>query len=87
MTQAEMRALLARCDPRKLREDQGISRGTVMRAIGADRSDLYCWESGLGLPLGPIGQRWIRVVAGLERHAAVSAEIAAMEGGAEGEAA
>ena len=79
MTQLEIRALLTRCDARRLREESGISRRTVMRAIGADGSDLYRWESGKALPLGPVGRRWLRFTMGLERHAAVSAELAAAE--------
>ena len=76
VTQAEIRALLGRCDPRALREEAGISRRTVMRAIGADRADLSRWEAGRTLPLGPVGRRWIRFLCGLERHARVAEDTA-----------
>jgi DNA-binding transcriptional regulator YiaG len=79
VTQAEIRALLARCDPRKLRQDAGISKLTVMRALGASRYDLSHWETGRSLPSGPAGRRWARFIRGLERHAEVTAELAAMD--------
>lgn len=79
MTHSEIRALLARCNPRQLREDSRISRLTVQRALKVSRHDLYRWEAGLALPTCPEGVRWARLIRVLEAHAAVSAELAAAE--------
>ena len=72
-----MRALLSRADPRLLREEAGIRACTVARALGVRQSLVYRWETGHTLPYGPQGLAWARFTAGLERHAQVTAEIAA----------
>lgn len=77
MTHAEIRAMLRRVDARQLREDAGISVRTVARALSLPRQYVYDYECGRRTPVSPAGLRWARVIAGLERHAAVSAEIAA----------
>ena len=72
MTVLEMRAMLARVDARKLREDAGIRRVTVARALGVNLSAIYYWESGRREPMSAAGIRWARFTLGLERHAAVT---------------
>ena len=84
MTQAEIRALLKRCDARQLREESGISAYTVQRALGISRFDLARWETGKAIPWDPRGIRWARLIAVLERHALVTAEMAATEDGSSG---
>jgi DNA-binding transcriptional regulator YiaG len=79
MTHAEIRALLARCDPRALRAGAGISIRTVARALSLPPKYIYRWEAREHVPDSPAGMRWLRFIAGLERHAAVSAEMAATE--------
>ncbi len=79
MTHLEIRAMLRRVDARQLRESAGISSRTVQRALGISAHRLSQWERGLQVPCSPAGMAWARVIADLERHAAVSAEIAAIE--------
>jgi DNA-binding XRE family transcriptional regulator len=76
LTTLEVRAMLARVDPRQLRLDAGISPGTIRRALGISPQRLSIWERGKYLPACEAGRRWARFVAGLERHAAVTAEMA-----------
>ncbi len=80
VTNAEIRARLRRVDARQLRQDAGISVRTVQRALGVSPQQLSLWERRKRHPLGEGGMRWARFTAALERHAAVSAEIAAAEG-------
>lgn len=79
MTYAEIRDLLARCDPRKLRQEAGISAYTVERAFGISRGQLARWERREAMPVSPAGLRWMRLVRVLANHARVTAELAAME--------
>ena len=79
MTNLEIRAMLKRADPRQLRQDAGISPRTVQQALGLTRHQLSAWERREHPPVCEAGIRWARVIAGLERHAQVSAEIAAAE--------
>ena len=79
MTNLEIRAMLKRADPRQLRQDAGISPHTVRRALGLTRNQLSDWELGKRPPACAAGYRYARFVSGLERHAQVSAEIAATE--------
>ena len=81
MTQAEIRAMLARVNPRKLRQDAGIRTVTVARALGVQRQQVVHWETTRCDPRSAAAYRWAKVVAGLERHAIVAAEIAAMRDG------
>lgn len=78
MTVLETRAMLARVDARRLREDAGIRQMTVARALGVKSQQVYAWESGLREPKSDAGFRWLRVIAGLERHAALAEEVADM---------
>jgi DNA-binding XRE family transcriptional regulator len=75
MTVLEMRAMLARVDARKLRKDAGLRAATVAEALGVDPFAVYAWETGKCEPKCDAGYRWLRVIAGLERHAAVTAEM------------
>jgi DNA-binding transcriptional regulator YiaG len=75
VTQLEVRALLARVDARKLREDAGIRQVTVARAFGVQRHYINWWETGKVQPVSPAAHRWIRFVAALERRAEVTAEL------------
>lgn len=70
MTQQETRALLARVNPRQLREDAGIRLSTVARAFGVPAGQVYQMETGLkDPPYSVAGFRWVRFVAALERRA------------------
>ena len=69
--------MLRRVDPRQLRRDAGIQAVTVARALGVERQQVVRWETSRCDPKSAAGQRWVRFVAGLERHAIVTAEIAA----------
>ena len=71
--------MLKRCDPRRLREDAGISRATVAAAIGGDRESVRRWEARDYGPAGPAGQRWARFTAALERRAAFDAYLVMIE--------
>lgn len=71
--------MLHRCDPRHLREDAEISVRTVARALSMPVQYVYDYETGRRKPLSYAGLRWAKFTAGLERHAAVTAEIAATE--------
>jgi len=82
VTQLEVRAMLARADARKLREDAGIRVATVARALGAHAICIYDWESGGAEPKCEAGYRWVRFIAGLERHAEITAGLAAIKGNA-----
>ena len=67
-------------DPRQLREDAGISRATVAAAFGVSPQAVSGWElDPKRRPRSPAWARWRRFTEGLERHAAVTAEIAATE--------
>lgn len=79
MTYGEIRAMLRRVNARQLRAESGISVRTVARALSLPVNYAYDWESGRRTPTSPAGLRWAKVIAGLERHAAVTAEIAAAE--------
>ena len=79
MTLAEIRAMLARVDARQLRLDAGIRVVTVARALGVLPHVVYKWEQGRGAPRCPAAFRWSRVIAGLERHAEVTAELYGMD--------
>lgn len=72
-----MRDLLSRVDARLLREEAGIRTCTVARALGVGWSRVHGWETGRMPPHGPEGQAWLRVIVGLQRHALVTAGIAA----------
>lgn len=71
MTSREVRDMLARADPRKLREDADIRQVTVARALGTTSHRVLYWETGRCLPCCPAGFRWAAFTAGLERHARV----------------
>ena len=71
MTALEIRELLGRVDARQLREDAGIRIITVARAFGVSRHRVAVWETGRWQPRGEAGIRWVRLVAGLARHAEV----------------
>jgi transcriptional regulator with XRE-family HTH domain len=75
VTQVEIRAMLRRVDARRLREDAGIRQVTVARALGVPAPYICWWESGRAEPKCKAGYRWARVIAGLERHAEVTAEM------------
>ena len=77
LTQLEIRALLARVNARELRKDAGIRQVTVARALGVPPYYVCGWEKGRRSARNPAGLRWLRFTAGLERHAEVTAEIAA----------
>jgi hypothetical protein len=77
LTQLEIRAMLARVDVRQLRKDAGIRQVTVARALGVRQNCVCKWERRDRLPYSPAGLRWVAFVAGLERHAQVTAELAA----------
>lgn len=79
MTYGEIRAMLARCDPKQLREDAGISVRTVARALTLPPSYVYRWEALREIPYSFAGLRWLKFVRGLERHAMATAELAATE--------
>ena len=70
-----MRAMLGRVDARLLREDAGIRQLTVAEALGVSSWHVYAWESGKCEPKCEAGYKWLRVIAGLERHAQVTAEL------------
>ena len=67
--------MLARVDAGRLRRDAGISQATVGKALGVPQHHVSKWERGQYLPCTAAGFRWIRFVAGLERHAEVTAEL------------
>jgi len=67
--------MLARVDARRLREDAGIRQGTVARALGVPQKYVYAWEMRRQEPRCDAGRRWARFTLGLERHAAVTAEL------------
>ena len=71
--------MLARADPRRLREEAGIRQVTVAVALGVPRNYIGDWEAGAHLFQSPEGFAWARFTAGLERHAQVTAEIEAEE--------
>lgn len=71
--------MLKRVDARQLRVEAGISPYTVHRALGITPQQRSLWERGKRMPSGPGGARWARFTAALERHAAVTAEMAATE--------
>jgi DNA-binding XRE family transcriptional regulator len=75
MSPLEIRAMLDRVNPRRLREEAGIRPGTVVRALGISRSTLSYLERESCVPNSSAGLRWARFVAGLERHAEVTAEL------------
>lgn len=77
MTHGEIKAMLQRSDPRKLREAQGIRARTICRALSIPSGHLLRWEMRISSPESFAGYRYAKVIAGLERHAAVTAEIAA----------
>ena len=79
MTNGEIRAMLHRVNARELRLAAGISPRTVQRALGVTRFSLSSWETGRCVPACEAGYRWIRFISGLERHAAVTEEMAATE--------
>lgn len=70
--------MLERSDPKQLRKGAGISVRTVARALSLPPSYVYRWEMGREVPYSFAGLRWVKFTAGLERHAAASAEMAAM---------
>ena len=76
MTTAEVRALLARADARKLREEAGIRQLTVARAFGVPQYYISKWESGVQGPKCEAGFRWARFTAALERRVEITAELA-----------
>jgi len=71
--------MLRRVDAAQLRHGAGIRRGTVAAALGVSYWRVYQLEQDGKIPQRGAGLRWARVIAGLERHAAVTAELAAME--------
>jgi DNA-binding transcriptional regulator YiaG len=77
VTQLEIRAMLARVNARPLRIDAGIRQVTVACALNVTQNCVAKWERQNRLPYSPEGLRWVRVIAGLERHARATAEIAA----------
>lgn len=79
MTHGEIKAMLQRSDPRKLRESQGIKASTICRALTIPAGHLHRWEMRLSSPESFAGYRWAKVIAGLERHAMGTMEMAAME--------
>lgn len=81
MTQAEIRAMLDRVDARRLRQEAGIRQVTVAEALGTRQAAISALEHGRRSARGRTGLRWARVVAGLERHAAVAAALGAGEPG------
>ena len=77
MSPLEIRAMLCRVNPRQLRKEAGIRTCTALRALGIPESTFTALEGGSHMPVSAAGLRWARFVAGLERHAEVSAELAA----------
>lgn len=67
--------MLARVDARQLRKDAGIRADTVAAALSVSAVCIYAWESGRCEPKCDAGLRWARVIAALERHAEVTAEL------------
>ena len=74
MTLLEARAMLARCDPRRLRQDAGISRAVVAAAFGVPRTTVKGWEDEGKVPQTAAGWRWLRFTAALERLEREAAE-------------
>jgi DNA-binding transcriptional regulator YiaG len=74
VTLLELRAMLARVDAGKLREDAGIRQATVGEAFGVPWQTVGDWERGRREPYTQAGYRWVRFVAALERRAEFAAE-------------
>lgn len=71
MTTEETRAYLRSLDVPALRERCGIRQATIAAALGVHRDQVHRWETRRVLPRGALAARYARVVAGMERHAAV----------------
>jgi DNA-binding transcriptional regulator YiaG len=72
MTNAELRAFLARHDLRALRRGCGITLRTMGAGLGICWPRIQAWETGRYLPRGPEAVRYARVVAGMARHLEVT---------------
>lgn len=68
MTNLELRSFLAARDLRGLREACGFGLPVVAAALGVPAWRVADWETRGELPGGPVGARYARVVAGMERH-------------------
>jgi hypothetical protein len=75
MSPLEIRAMLHRVNPRRLREEAGISLRTVVNALGINPKTLSELEPGSRIPNSASGLRWVKFIAGLERHAEVTADL------------
>ena len=72
MTLLEIRAMLARTDPRTLREEAGIRQVTVAAALGVPQSYIGDWERRKYQPCTGAGFAWARFIRGLETHSMVT---------------
>jgi len=66
VTLLELRAMLARVNPRLLREDAGFSAATVAAAFGVSTQLVWDWEAGRTEPYSQAGFRWARFTGALE---------------------
>ena len=64
--------MLARVNPRLLREEAGIRQVTVAVALGVPRNYIGDWEAGAHLFYSPEGFAWARFIRGLEAHSMVT---------------
>ena len=72
MTLIEIRAMLARVNPRLLREEAGIRQVTVAVALGVPRRYIGDWERRKYQPCCGAGFAWARFIRGLEAHSMVT---------------
>lgn len=72
MTNSDIRAFLAGCDPRAARTGCGITQAVIAAAVGCTRRTVGHWERRVSTPSGALGARYCRIIAGFQRHLAVT---------------
>lgn len=76
---AVLRDLIRSGEAGRLREAAGISQVTMAAGLGIARKNFSAMENGRLPQRYGIGPRYLRVLRGLARHEAVTAEMAATE--------
>lgn len=72
MTNLEMRQLAGRLDLRGIRESCGFSMSRIARALGVHPRVVHRYETGLHIPQGQLGGRYMRIMLGLRNHLGVA---------------